>query len=234
MQVQRFNPVSGRLLDTGWPAVTQRSVGTFDRSGFILDARLRRSQIEQAARYLGYGKHPWVLTRGQFEVIPSRTFRQFLRTDLLAPTGSSTSTRPRFPRNPNAAHLPPVAQSRRCLHRTHGGRPTRSDGPSPTRSTMGPVRCVSRPSISVDDGVITSGVTAIRGPRGQMDMDVDNHAKWSSQAASATSAVVKDREPTHVDQGHRCRGAGHRCPLPGRQPDGWTQCRGSAEGRRQT
>ena len=196
VQVQRFNPVSGRLLDTGWPAVTQRSVGTFDRSGFILDARLRRSQIEQAARYLGYGKHPWVLTRGQFGVIPSRTFRQFLRTDLLAPDRFIDLDSTTVPAQPQrcASHLLPSradASIERTVEADTVGWTlayTLDDGSGPVRVTT---------SISVDDGVISSGVTAIRGPRGQRDMDVDNHAKWSYKRPTVrlpqSSKIVSQR-----------------------------------------
>ena len=178
VQVQRFNPVSGRLLDTGWPTLTQRAVGTYDRSGFILDARLRRSQVEQAARYLGFGKHPWVLTRGQFGVIPSRTFRQFLRTDLLAPDRFIDLDSTTVPSQPQrcASHLLP-GRADASIERTVDAATvgwtlayTLDDGSGPVRVTT---------SISVDDGVITSGTTAIRGPRGQMDLNVDNYAQWS-------------------------------------------------------
>ena len=59
----------------------------------------------------------------------------------------------------------------------------------------GPVRVTT--SISVDDGVISSGVTAIRGPRGQRDMDVDNHAKWSYKRPTVrlpqSSKIVSQR-----------------------------------------
>jgi hypothetical protein len=85
LQVQRYDAAAGRLSDSGWPAVTVAGVGTYDRSGFVLDGRLRRGQVEQAARYLGLPARPWVLTRRQYGVIADRTFDAFLRSDLLAP-----------------------------------------------------------------------------------------------------------------------------------------------------
>jgi hypothetical protein len=85
VQVQRYDPVRGRVSDSGWPSIIVKGKGTYDRSGFVLDARLRKAQVKQAARYLGFTRRPWVLTRGQFGVVSSGSFRQFLRIDVLAP-----------------------------------------------------------------------------------------------------------------------------------------------------
>lgn len=85
IQEQRYDASRGRVSDTGWPAVTAKGRGTYDRSGFVLDGRLRKRQVEQAAKYLGYKTRPWVLTRKQYGVIADTSFEAFLRSDLLAP-----------------------------------------------------------------------------------------------------------------------------------------------------
>lgn len=85
IQVQRYDAGARRLSDSGWPSVTVAGVGTYDRSGFVLDGRLRKAQVAQAARYLDLRIRPWVLTRGQYGVIADSTFEAFLRSDLLAP-----------------------------------------------------------------------------------------------------------------------------------------------------
>ena len=85
IQEQRYDASHGRVSDTGWPSVTAKGIGTYDRSGFVLDGRLRRSQVTQAAKYLGLKTRPWVLTRKQYGVIADKTFDTFLRSDLLAP-----------------------------------------------------------------------------------------------------------------------------------------------------
>lgn len=85
IQEQRYDATKRRLADSGWPAVTVAGVGTYDRSGFVLDGRLRKHQVTQAARYLGFQQRPWVRSRKQYGVISDTTFEAFLRSDLLAP-----------------------------------------------------------------------------------------------------------------------------------------------------
>lgn len=180
VQEQRYDPVAGRVGDSGWPSVTQRGVGTFDRSGFLIDARLRRSQVQQAARYLGYSQHPWVLTKGQFGVIASRSFRQFLRDDLLAPDrfiDLDSTTVPAQPRR-CASHLLDPKSDASILRMMDGQASIWTlsylldDGYSADRVTS---------TINVRAGLIRSGVTRVRGANKRLGADLDSTARWRYQ-----------------------------------------------------
>lgn len=178
VQVQRYDPVAGRVGDSGWPSVTQRGVGTFDRSGFLIDARLRRSQVEQAARYLGYSKHPWVVSKGQFGVIASRSFRQFLREDLLAPDRFIDLDSTTVPAQPQrcASHLL-GRKADASIQRTVDG-----DASIWTLSYLlddgaGDVRVDS--TLNVKGGLVRSGSTRMRGEEQWSGVDLDNAARWT-------------------------------------------------------
>lgn len=180
VQVQRYDPVAGRVGDTGWPAVTQRGVGTYDRSGFVLDARLRRAQIEQAARYLGYRQRPWVLTRKQFGVIPSRSFRQFLRTDLLAPDRFIDLDSTTVPSQPQrcASHLL-SAGARASVDRATDGQATTWRLTYRLDDASLPVRVTS--TLVEQGGVITSGSAQLRSGQKRLGVNLDNYAQWTYQ-----------------------------------------------------
>ncbi|HQR80968.1 MAG TPA: hypothetical protein PLT68_12180 [Actinomycetota bacterium] len=176
VQIQRYDPVLGRVSDSGWPSVTQRGVGTYDRSGFVSDARLRKAQVRQAARYLGFAQRPWVLTRDQFGVIASRSFRQFLRMDLLAPDRFVDLDSATVPAQPQrcASHLL-AARARASIDRVtdmNGTTWTLSyrldDGGTSARVTS---------TLSVRDGLLTSGSALLRSGNG-LGSDLDNFAQW--------------------------------------------------------
>ena len=194
VQTQRYDPVRGRVSDTGWPSVMQRGLGTFDRSGFVLDARLRQSQIEQAARYLGHARRPWVLTKGQFGVIPSRSFRQYLRTDLLAPDrfiDLDSSTVPAQPQRCASHLLEPAALA--TVDKVMDGNTTTWILDYMLDDVGGRVRV--RSSVQVRDGLLREGFTQLRSKR--LGVDVNNYAKWVYQrpkvARPAASRVVGQR-----------------------------------------
>lgn len=176
VQVQRFDPVRGRVSDSGWPSVTRRGVGTYDRSGFVLDARLRAGQIERAAGYLGFRQRPWVLTRDQYGVIPSRSFRQFLRVDLVAPDRFVDLDSSSVPAQPNrcASHLL-LDGANASIDRTVAGETTtwnlsyRLDEGTPMRV---------RSSLVVDNGLIVSGSAMLRSIGRSGGVDVDSFARW--------------------------------------------------------
>lgn len=180
VQIQRYDPVTGRVGDSGWPSVTRRGVGTYDRSGFVLDARLRKAQIREAAGYLGFAQRPWVLTRGQFGVIPSRSFRQFLRVDLVAPDRFVDLDSTTVPSQPQrcASHLLP-ASAKASVDRTVMGDTTTwalsyklDDGSLPMRVTS---------TLVVTDGLIISGSALLRSGQKRLGVDVDNYARWQYQ-----------------------------------------------------
>lgn len=176
VQVQRYDPVRGRVSDSGWPSVTQRGVGTYDRSGFVLDARLRKAQVRQAARYLGFSQRPWVLTRDQFGVIASRSFRQFLRTDLLAPDRFVDLDSTAVPAQPQrcASHLL-AARARASIDRV-------SDAAGDTWTLsyrlddpVAPMRVTA--TLVARDGLLTSGSALLRSAN-RSGSDLDNFASW--------------------------------------------------------
>ncbi|MFN8184101.1 MAG: hypothetical protein U0R23_06740 [Candidatus Nanopelagicales bacterium] len=177
VQVQRLDARAGRVSDTGWPAVTARGLGTYDRSGFVLDARLRKAQIAEAAGYLGFRKRPWVLARGQFGVIASRSYRQFLRMDLLAPDRLVDLDSTMVPAQPQrcASHLSSASAKARIDRTVADGATTWSlsyrldDG-------ITVVRVAS--NVVVRDGLIVSGSAILRGQRGS-GVDLDNFAQWT-------------------------------------------------------
>ncbi len=195
VQVQRYDPVRGRVSDSGWPSVMQRGLGTFDRSGFVLDARLRRAQIEQAARYLGHSRRPWVLTKGQFGVVPSRSFRQYLRTDLLAPdrfVDLDSSTVPAQPQRCASHLLEPAALA--TVDQVVEGDRTVWTLDYTLDDIGGRVRVQS--SVQVRDGLIREGFTQLRSRR--LGVDVDNYARWfytrPRVARPVASKVVGQRQ----------------------------------------
>ena len=165
VQVQRLDARAGRVSDSGWPAVTVRGLGTYDRSGFVLDARLRKAQITEAAGYLGLRKRPWVLARGQFGVIASRSFRQFLRMDLLAPDRFVDLDSTMVPAQPQrcASHLLSASAKARVDSTQAEGMTTWSlsyridDGISVVRVAS---------TVVVRDGLIVSGSAILRGSAG--------------------------------------------------------------------
>ncbi|MEZ5185074.1 MAG: hypothetical protein R2720_04965 [Candidatus Nanopelagicales bacterium] len=176
VQVQRYNPVTGRLSDSGWPSVTARSIGTYDRGGFVLDARLRRAQVAEAARYLGFHARPWVLTRGQFGVIPSRTFQQSLRIDLLSPDRFIDLDSTTVPAQPQrcATHMLAAGAKTTVDKTVDGGRTTwnvsyRMD------EGAGPIQVNT--TLVAQAGVFTSGTAQMRSGR-RLGVDVDNYARW--------------------------------------------------------
>ncbi|MBK6764266.1 MAG: hypothetical protein IPG68_13765 [Micrococcales bacterium] len=177
VQVQRLDARAGRVSDSGWPAVTVRGLGTYDRSGFVLDARLRKAQITEAAGYLGLRKRPWVLARGQFGVIASRSFRQFLRMDLLAPDRFVDLDSTMVPAQPQrcASHLLSASAKARVDSTQADGMTTWSlsyridDGISVVRVAS---------TVVVRDGLIVSGSAILRGQRGA-GVDLDNFAQWT-------------------------------------------------------
>jgi hypothetical protein len=175
VQVQRYDPKTGRLSDSGWPSVTQRGRGTYDRSGFLIDARLRRAQVAQAARYLGYSRHPWVLTKDQFGVLASRSFRQFLREDLLAPDRFVDLDSTTVPAQPQrcASHLLP-RRAKASVHRSPDG--TRWTLSYLLRDPAGVTQVNA--TLDVEGGLIRSGSTRMRGADGPLGPDVDNAARW--------------------------------------------------------
>lgn len=176
VQVQRYDPVRGRVSDTGWPSVTQRGVGTYDRSGFVLDARLRKAQVRQAARYLGFSQRPWVLSRDQFGVLASRSFRQFLRTDLLAPDRFVDLDSTTVPAQPQrcASHLL-APRARASIDRV-----TDATGVTWTLSYrlddgVVPMRVTS--TLIVRDGLLSEGSLLMRSGN-RLGSDLDNFARW--------------------------------------------------------
>ena len=177
VQEQRYDPVSGRVLDTGWPTLVQRGKGTFDRSGFVLDARLRKAQVKQAAGYLGFRKRPWVLSRGQYGVIASRAFDKYLRTDLLAPDRFVDLDSTLVPSQPQrcASHLLPTG-AQASVDRTVVGDVETWSLSYRIEDPALPVKVKS--VLEVSQGLITSGSASVVGPR-RAGVDVNNYAQWS-------------------------------------------------------
>lgn len=177
VQEQRYDPVSGRVLDTGWPSLVQRGVGTFDRSGFVLDARLRKSQVKQAADYLGFAKRPWVLSRAQYGVIASRAFDKYLRIDLLAPDRFVDLDSTLVPSQPQrcADHLLAADAAASVDRAVAGDVQTWSlayridDGSLPVKVTS---------TLEVRGGLLSSGSAELVGPR-RANVDVSNYAEWT-------------------------------------------------------
>lgn len=176
VQVQRFDPVRGRVSDSGWPSIIVRGKGTYDRSGFVLDARLRKAQVRQAAQYLGLSRRPWVLTRGQFGVVSNGSFRQFLRVDVLAPDRFVDLDSTTVPAQPQrcASHLLP-ADARATLDRTVVGDETTWNMTYRLDDDTLPVKVTA--SVRVRDGLIVAGTAILRGQRGA-GLDLDNYATW--------------------------------------------------------
>jgi hypothetical protein len=176
VQVQRFDPVRGRVSDSGWPSIIVRGVGTYDRSGFVLDARLRKAQVRQAANYLGFSRRPWVLTKKQFGVVSSGSFRQFLRIDVLAPDRFVDLDSTTVPAQPQrcASHLL-AADAKATLERTVVGDVTTWNMSYRLDDDALPVKVTS--SLTVRDGLIVAGTAALRGQRGA-GLDLDNYATW--------------------------------------------------------
>jgi hypothetical protein len=176
VQVQRFDPVRGRVTDSGWPAIIVRGKGTYDRSGFVLDARLRKAQVRQAARYLGFRSRPWVLTRGQFGVVSSGSFRQFLRIDVLAPDRFVDLDSTTVPAQPErcASHLL-AADAKATLDRTIAGDVTTWNMTYRLDDDALPVKVTS--SVTIRNGLIVAGTAILRGQRGA-GLDLDNYATW--------------------------------------------------------
>jgi hypothetical protein len=194
VQEQKYAPGQGRIRDTLWPTVVRKGVGTYDRGGYVLDARLRRSQIKQAARYLGFTRRPWVLARGQYGIAPARrSYRQHLRTDLLAPDRfvdiDSTSVPSQASRC--ASHL---------LERDAEAAVTREVGADRTVWSMEyqieedylPLQVEAQ--IVESGGLIRSGSLKVRGP----GVDIENYARWTYAktrvSLPARSTVVSQRQ----------------------------------------
>lgn len=176
VQVQRFDPVRGRVSDSGWPSIIVRGVGTYDRSGFVLDARLRKAQVRQAARYLGLTRRPWVLSRGQFGVVSSGSFRQFLKIDVLAPDRFVDLDSTTVPAQPErcASHLLP-ADAKAVVDRTVVGETTTWNMSYRLDDDTLPVKVTA--SVTIRDGLIVAGTAILRGQRGA-GLDLDNYATW--------------------------------------------------------
>lgn len=179
VQVQRFDPVAGRVSDSGWPAVTQRSVGTYDRSGFVLDGRLRKAQVRQAAKYLGYRTRPWVLTRGQYGVIADPTFDAFLRSDLLAPDRLVDLDSTTVPAQPQrcASHLLDTGAKAVVDRVAEADRITWTM--TYRLNDAGTTIKVDAQMVA-ERGVFVSGAAHLRGPA-LARMDLDNYATWTYQ-----------------------------------------------------
>lgn len=177
VQEQRYDPISGRVLDTGWPSLVQRGTGTLDRSGFVLDARLRKAQVRTAAGYLGFTKRPWVLSRDQYGVIASRAFDKYLRVDLLAPDRFVDLDSTLVPSQPQrcADHLL-AADADTTVDRTVAGDAQTwslayriDDGSLPVTVTS---------TLEVRGGLLTAGSAILVGPR-RANVDVSNYAAWT-------------------------------------------------------
>lgn len=195
VQTQRYDPVTGRVGDTGWPSVTQRGVGTFDRSGFVLDARLRKAQVRQAARYLGFQQRPWVLLRDQYGVIANRTFRQFLRMDLVAPDRFADLDSMTVPSQAQrcVSHL--LAESAKTeVDRTVTG--TVTSWKLSYRLLEPGVEVRVRSTLTVEDGLITSGSVVLRSATAEINFE--GYAQWAygrpQVAVPPRRKVVSQRE----------------------------------------
>jgi len=190
VQVQRFDPVRGRVSDSGWPSVIVRGVGTYDRSGFVLDARLRKAQVREAAGYLGFTRRPWVLTKGQFGVVSSGSFRQFLRIDVLAPDRFVDLDSTTVPAQPQrcASHLLP-ADAKATLDRTVVGEVTTWNMTYRLDDDVVPVRVTA--SLTIRDGLIVAGTAILRGQRGA-GLDLDNYATWRYGRKKVTLPAGRD------------------------------------------
>ncbi len=219
VQEQRYDPVSGRVLDTGWPTLVQRGKGTFDRSGFVLDARLRKAQVKQAAGYLGFRKRPWVLSRGQYGVIASRAFDKYLRTDLLAPDRFVDLDSTLVPSQPQrcASHLLPT-----------GAQATVD------RTVVGDVETWSLVLPDRGPGTAREGQVGARGLPGADHLRVGQCCRsppgWCGceqlrtvvlrATADRTSRAHIGGQSGRVGPGHRRRRPCDGYPVPGGQPGG--------------
>jgi len=180
VQVQKFDARAGRVSDSGWPSITARGRGTYDRSGFVIDARLRKAQIAEAAGYLGFRQRPWVLARGQFGVIASRSFQQFLRVDLVAPDRFVDLDSTMVPAQPQrcASHLLPASAKAR-VDRTQAEGVTTWSLSYRLDDGLSVVRVAS--TVVVRDGLIVSGSAILRGQRGA-GADLDSFGTWTYAA----------------------------------------------------
>ncbi len=193
VQVQRFDPVAGRVSDSGWPAIVVRGKGTYDRSGFVLDARLRKAQVRQAARYLGFTRRPWVLTKDQFGVVSSGSFRQYLRIDVLAPDRFVDLDSTTVPAQPQrcASHLL-AADAKATLDRTVVEDVTTWNMTYRLDDDVLPVKVTS--SVTIRDGLIVAGTAILRGQRGA-GLDLDNYATWKYGRPDVALPVRRDVVP---------------------------------------
>lgn len=175
VQVQRYDPRTSRVGDTLWPTHVQKGVGTYDRSGYVLDSRLRESQVAEAAGYLGFSRRPWVLARGQYGIAPARRrFRDYLRTDLLAPDRFVDVDSTSVPAQPErcAEHLLAERADAEVSRETTGGR---------TDWSLSYLMEVDAIPYRIDsgfvesEGLIRSGTVEISGA----GTDLVNHVRWT-------------------------------------------------------
>lgn len=187
LQQQRYDARAGRLSDSGWPSVTAAGTGTFDRSGFVLDGRLRKAQVAQAAKYLGFKERPWVLTRKQYGVIADKTFEAFLRSDLLAPDRYIDLDSTMVPAQPQrcASHV---------LNDTKATVASTTDGTQTTYSLsyrLASERIKVSTTLVAQDGRFISGTLQMGGAT-----DIDNVITWTygPQQVAVPKRVVAQRQ----------------------------------------